>query len=137
MRLFDAIVQPSRGSYADVRHAIEFWDPLLGRRVAGEFISYDALGCLACANQQSAKEALRSGWIPALLDEDIQHLTMLVYRTPEIDPSAVHPQEHLIEVPRLAGSNFPAPQFLGEERAELYSPASHRFVGNLDASLGQ
>jgi hypothetical protein len=66
--------------------------------------------------------------ITALLHEDVQYLPMLVDGPPQVHSPAVHPEEDLIQVPRLAAVHLPAPQVFSEEGAELVRPRSYGFI---------
>ena len=50
---------------------------------------------------------------------------------------AVDPDEHLIQMPAVAGSRPASPQPVGEGLGELPAPAPDRLVGNLNAAFGQ
>lgn len=62
---------------------------------------------------------------------------MLVDGSPQVDALAIHPQEHLIQVPRLPAVRLPTPKLLREARPERVGPAANRFVGDLDPMLSQ
>ena len=59
--------------------------------------------------QQLSKEAFSRTSIAARLDEDVDHVAVLVNRTPEIVPVALDGYEELIQVPRCNHLNLTLP----------------------------
>ncbi len=51
--------------------------------------------------QQLAEESFGGFLITARLDEDINHITILVYRAPEVLAFALYLYEDLVQVPRV------------------------------------
>src|SRR5258708_11503213 len=108
-----------------------------GHTVASQLIGHDHPRDILKALQQPSKEALRGFAIPPWLNEDVEHNAVLVHGTPKIMLSALDPDEHLIKVPFVTGTRTTAAQAVGEALAELLTPATHRFVGDDNAPLGQ
>ena len=75
--------------------------------------------------------------IAARLDENIDHVTILVNGAPEKLSFASDRDEHLVQVPRIAEATLPTLQRSSVFRAELEAPKPDRLVGNRDAALGE
>ena len=83
------------------------------------------------------KKLLRGRGVPALLHQDVENDPGLVHCAPEVVRHAVHPQEHLIEVPGVARPR-PAPAQAGcDAAAELQVPPPEALAGEDHAPLGQ
>ena len=63
--------------------------------------------------QQLAEEAFGGSPIATRLDEDIDHVTILIHGTPEILTPALDRHEDLIQVPRVAQTTLAALQSTG------------------------
>jgi hypothetical protein len=63
-------------------------------------------------------------------------VAVLIHRPPEIVPSAIDGEKHLVQMPLVAGSGTAAPEFTGIRLAELAAPLSDGFIGQDDAALG-
>ncbi len=66
--------------------------------------------------------------VPATLDQDVQHIAILVHGSPQIMLFAIDLDEHLIEVPFVTGSRTLAAQFVSVDLTELETPFTNRFV---------
>src|SRR5436305_2073315 len=71
------------------------------------------------------------------LNEDVQDLAFAVYRTPDVQLSAVDGDEHFVEMPPPGRSRPSSSQLARNDRTELQGPAADRLVGNIDATLGE
>jgi len=87
-----------------VSHVAE--DASHGGGVASQFVSDDLHWFGALATQQSSKESLCGALIPMRLNQDIDHVSVLIHRPPQILLSPVDSNEHLIQVPMVAESSF-------------------------------
>jgi hypothetical protein len=56
---------------------------------------------------------------------------------PEIHPPACDPKHHFVEMPSVARPRPALPQLAGDQRTEFQHPAPHRFVGDVEPSLGK
>ena len=75
--------------------------------------------------------------IPSALDEEIQHLTLVVDRPPEPVFTAADRNHHFIEVPMIARSRPRTADIRRDRRPELQEPPPDRLVGCVNTSLGQ
>ncbi len=76
------------------------------------------------------EEPLGGPDIPARLDQDVEDVAVLVDGPPQILPTAVDRHEHLVEVPRVAGSGLAAAQAGRVDGSELGAPLPDRHVGD-------
>ena len=53
-------------------------------------------------------EPLGSSLVASALNEDVQHVAVLIYRTPQVINAAVNRDEDFIEVSPVAGARTPA-----------------------------
>ena len=87
--------------------------------------------------QELAKEALRRATVASRLDEDLDHVAVLIDSMPEILPLSVDRDKHFVQESRIAEAALPLSQPLRVVRSELSAPAADRLVGDHDSSLGQ
>ncbi len=87
--------------------------------------------------QHFAEEAFGGFPITARLDENIDHVTILINGAPEILSFASDRDEDLVQVSRIAEATLPTLQATSVLRTKLEAPKPDRFVGNRDAALGE
>ena len=75
--------------------------------------------------------------IPSALDEEIQHLTLVVDRPPEPVFAAADRNHHFIKMPMIAWSRPRTADISRDRRPELQELPPNRLVGCVDTSLGQ
>ena len=83
------------------------------------------------------KGALSCRSIPSILNQDVEHDTMLVDRPPEIVQLAIDPYEHFVQVPDTARPRTASAQSLGELHTEFPAPPADALVGDAHTALGQ
>jgi hypothetical protein len=105
--------------------------------VASQFVGDQLPGRTALPLQQLAEESFGGFLITARLDEDIDYITILVYRAPEVLAFTLYLYEDLVQVPCVTETTLPTLQSPSVFRPELDAPKSDRFVGNRDASLSK
>ena len=105
--------------------------------VASQFVGDQLPGRAALPLQQLAEESFGGFLITVRLDEDINHITILVYRAPEVLAFALYLYEDLVQVPCVTKTTLPTLQSPSVFRPELNAPKSDRFVRNRDASLSE
>src|SRR5438552_17349849 len=94
-------------------------------------------GSFSLAAQQSSKESFRGALITARLNQDVDHVAVLIHGTPEILLLAVDSNEDLVQVPSIAEAALTPPQFSGIVRTELLTPESNRFIRDDDSAFGE
>jgi hypothetical protein len=75
--------------------------------------------------------------VASSLDQKIENLAFIVDRPPQPESLAVNQHGHLVEVPRRSRPMAPTAKLPGEQRPEFQYPSSHRFVGDIQTSLGE
>ena len=106
--------------------------------VAFQLVGDQPPGRASLPLQQLAEESFGGFPITARLDEDIEHITILIYRAPEVLAFALYLYENL-----CPGATCHRDDPVDASVAERYSgpnfdtPKSDRFIGNGDAALSQ
>ena len=85
--------------------------------------------------QQRPKESDGCSPIPVRWHEDVQDVTVLVDRAPQILLATLERDEHLVEVPGVSHPTASAPQPPRVHRTEPLAPLPNRLVGDRHASL--
>jgi hypothetical protein len=70
--------------------------------IAFEFVGDDSKRLFPLAAHQSLKEPLGGALIPAWLNQDVDHVTVLIHGAPEILVLAVDSHEDFVQVPDIA-----------------------------------
>jgi len=92
-------------------------------------------GGLPCPFNSIRKKALRSTLVATRLNQDIDHVTILIDGTPEILPLTLDSDEYLIRVPRVTQPALPPLERTSVVGTKLEAPLADGFVGNSDAAL--
>ena len=108
-----------------------------GRTVAPELVGHQPPRFLPLTLEQPSEEALCGAPISTWLDEDVDHIAVLVDGTPEILTLALDGDEELVQVPRVTQPPFPPLQTAGIAGTELPTPVADALVGNGDSALRQ
>ena len=132
MRDLRSIVLVLPGAVNDRRHG----RPVSGR-VAAQFVRDQSARLTALPLQQRPEEALGCMPIAPGLDEDVDHVAVLVNGTPEILPLALDVHEEFVQVPGVAQASLPSPERPGVRRTECPTPLPNGLVGHGDAPLCQ
>ncbi len=98
MRDLTAVVQVSALAMFNARE-----DFTLGSPIGSKFIRHDDPWHIAQALQQLAKEALCGLLVTAALDQNVQHVPMLLNSPPEVVRLASDTDKHLFQEPLVAG----------------------------------
>ena len=77
-------------------------DTPYGGGVASQFVGNDSQWFDTLAPQEYLKESFCGPLIPVRLDQDVDHVTVLVHSTPQVMLLAVDSKEHLVQVPVVA-----------------------------------
>src|SRR5450631_127401 len=131
MRILCPIIQPA---LLLVRHRrYHFY---LRRRIAAEFVGDDCSGDVLKSFQQLAKELLGGPFVPPRLNEDVEHITILVAGPPQILQLPLNLKKDFVEVPSVPKVSTPCAQAFGVRLSELLTPFPIRFVAHHDTTLG-
>ncbi len=105
--------------------------------VAAQLVGHEPHRFLSLTLQEPPKESPRRTRVPAGLDEDVDQVTVLVHRAPEILALTVDPYEDFVQEPRISESTLSALQPPRVVKAELPAPLPNRFVRHDDSPFGQ
>ncbi len=97
MRDLGPIVLVTFRAMDDGRH-----DAPMRRRIASQLVGDQRPRHATLLLQQLAEESFGGFPITARLDEDIDHITVLIHRTPEVLTFALDRDEDLVQVPRVS-----------------------------------
>ena len=105
--------------------------------VAPQLVGDQPPGLVSFAFQQLTEEALGGTPIATRLDEDVDHVAVLVNGTPEIVLLTLDVYEEFIQVPRITQATLSPLEPTCLLRAELLTPLSDGLVGDYYPSLCQ
>ncbi len=103
--------------------------------VASKLIGHEPPWRLALLLEKLAQEAGRGFLVSSLLDQDIQHLTILVHRSIQIALLTVDPEKHFIDKPLIATGPRTLSEPIGVNRAKAYAPTPDRLIRYVDPAL--
>ncbi len=78
------------------------------------------------------KETFGCTLIAMLLYKDIQHITILIDRTPKIMTYAIDRNKYLIEEPCITEISLSMPYFIGVSLTEFQAPLANSLIGDND-----
>ena len=121
--------------------------PLLMRAGQSQTPERRGVGAQLVGDQQFRHEALlleqlahqpqRRPTVASALDQHVEDLALVIDGAPEIRPLAGDAHHHLVEMPAIARPRATLAQASRDRGTELQHPAPHRFVGDVEPSLGQ
>ncbi len=85
--------------------------------------------------EQLAHELSRGFRIAPALDEAVQDLAFIVHGAPKPIALAPADDDHLIEVPMIAGSGTGLAQVSGDDGSKLQEPASDSLIGDIHTTF--
>ena len=132
MRVLGTIVEVAALSMLDTGQQAS-----LCHTIASQLIGDDHSRHKLQALQQTLEEPLGGFPITPLLDQNIEHDTILIHGTPQIMLNTLDPDEHLVEVPLVPGPRPAAAQAVGKALTEFPAPAPHGLIGDDNAPLRQ
>jgi len=109
----------------------------LGGSVALQFIGDDDARHVQQALEELAQEFLRGLLVPSALHQDIQDISVLIYRPPEIMPLAFDRQKHLIHMPLVTGPRTAATELIRIRLAKFATPFANGLIGHDDSAFKQ
>ena len=78
-----------------------------------------------------------SSRVPTRLDENVDHITVLIDRAPQILALSVDRDEEFVQMPRVAESALTTLQAARVLDSEFHRPLSDRFIGHVDTALNE
>ena len=89
------------------------------------------------ATQEFSKESLCGALITMRLDQNVDHVAVLIHGAPQIPLLAVDSNEDFIQMPVVAQPSLSSIQSLSIVETELLTPLPDGFIGYDDAALGE
>ena len=87
--------------------------------------------------QELDKEALCGATVTPGLDEDVDHIAVLIDRTSKILPFAIDRHEHFVQKPCISEATLSSSETPDIFETEPSAPPADRFVGHYDSSFGK
>ena len=112
-------------------------DRSVGCAVAFQFVRDQTKRNLSLPFQELAKEALRPKAVASRLDEDVDHVTVLVHGAPKVLPFTVDPDENFVEEPCISKPTLASLQTPDILETELPAPPSDCLLGHYDSPFGK
>lgn len=129
---FDPVVRVLLLAVRDRWHDLPFCG-----RVTAQLVRNHLQRSSSLTFQKLTEEAFRCPLVLALLNQDIQHIPVLVYGSPKIATLALNRYRHLVEELSIAAPAVETPNAPGITGSELDTPLPHGLVGDDDAALGE
>jgi len=89
------------------------------------------------APQKSPKEPLGRTLITTRLNQDIDHVAILIHSSPKIVLLAINPNENLTQVPAITETTLTLLQVSSRVGTELLAPDSNGFIRDDNAAFGE
>ena len=106
------------------------------RGIAAQLVCDQSARNAALSFQQFPKETGGRPSIAPGLDEDVDHVTVLVHRPPQISTATLNLHKQLVEIPGIAQAPSPSPQRPRVRRTKCSTPLSNRLIGDDEALSG-
>jgi hypothetical protein len=87
--------------------------------------------------QGSSKGSFGGALIAAGLNQDVDHIAVLIHRPPEIVLLSVDSNKNFVQMPGVAEATLTLLQISGIARTELLTPDSNRFIRDDDSAFGE
>ncbi len=127
VRSFDAIILPFRLVMPCV-------EPQITKRcrIGSPFIGDDSSRCETMLLQKFAHQLQRRPFVAPRLKQDVEHLTVLVDRPPQIHATAANRDIHLVQMPLWVCPRTPSSQTSHDRRAKPLYPSPNGLVRHFD-----
>jgi hypothetical protein len=130
--VFRSIVEPFVLPMLHARQDLAFRCP-----IASQLISNDHAWDVLQFSQELTEKSFGSLFIASALHQDIQHVTILIYCSPQIMLLAPDRKENFVHVPFVPTARATTAQFIRVGLPKLQTPLPDRFIGDDDSALGQ
>ena len=130
MRVLCSIVQ------AFVLTVLHSWQNLsFCSPITPELIGNDHARNVSQSFEQLAKEAFGSFFVAPALHQDVEDITILIDRSPEVVFFSTESEYDLVHMPFVAATRTATTQFIGVGLPEFEAPLPYGFVGHNDPAL--
>jgi hypothetical protein len=106
----------------------------LGRAIAFELFCDNHPPDVRASFEPLAEERLRRGIVPPTLHKHVEDVAVLIQRAPEVIPSAMHREQHFIEVPLLSRCGAVVPHLMDIRLPKCPAPCTDRFIRHDDVT---
>src|SRR6516162_2413330 len=107
------------------------------RGIRAQLVGHQQFRCKALLFEKLAHQPQRRPAVAAALNQHVEHLALVIDGSPEIHPLAGDPHHHLVQMPSVAWPRATSAQPSGDHRSELQHPTPHRFVREVEPTLGE
>jgi hypothetical protein len=108
-----------------------------GSAVRAQLVSCDLFRREALLAEQLAHEPDSCPFVSSALNQDLEGLTLMINRAPQVHMPAGDPDDHFVEIPAITWSWTAPSQSPGDRRSEFEHPAANALVGNIEPALGK
>src|SRR5437667_633383 len=108
-----------------------------GSAVRAQLVSCDLFRREALLAEQLAHEPYSCPLVSSALNQDLEDLTLMIDRAPQVHMPAGDPDDHFVEIPAITRSRTAPSQSLANRRSELEPPTANALVGNVEPALGK
>ena len=105
--------------------------------VASQLVGHETKRFLLLTLQELSKESLCRTPVSTGLHENIDHVTVLIDRPPEVLALTVDRDKYFIQKPRIAETTLAAFQSTSVLRSEFVRPLPDRFISHAHAALSE
>ncbi len=105
--------------------------------VGWEFISHHLVGCIALLLQQFAHQFECGIFVLARLNQNIEHLALAIYGSPQIHPFAVDRGKHFVQVPAPIRSGTQSSQLPRVAQSKFQHSTPDCFIRNIDPAFSK
>ena len=134
MRLLDDDIAPGRGDHPLMDDALQTWALSDCGPIAAEPSGMDDFSDIV-VSQQLGQESLRRSSVPMLLEENVEHETVLVHGPPKPMSDLINARTHLVDRPPGTPVGVPGGVGLQRRGAELDAPLAEGLVADFHAAL--
>jgi hypothetical protein len=110
--------------------------PLSGL-VTFQFVGDDHTWDVLAPPQQLAEKSLRGLLVTPRLDQDVQHIAILIHSTPGIIAPTPNGEKHFVQVLLITWSGLSASELIRKRLPKLPAPIPNRFVRQRDTACKQ
>ena len=111
--------------------------PPESRAVGAQFVGDQQLRREALFFEQLAHQPECRLRIAPRLNEHVEDLTLVVDGAPQVHSFPGDPDDHFVEVPLRARARATFPQLARDQRAKFQDPAPHRFIRDIEPTVGE
>jgi hypothetical protein len=102
-----------------------------------QFVGDDYTEDVLAPSQQLAEESPRGLLVTQRLDQDVQHIPILIHSTPGIIAPTPNGEKHFVQVLLITWSGLSAPELIRKRLPKLAAPLPNRFVRHRDTACKQ